>query len=306
MAAAAAAAATAAARGPPLRFEVVARCRTTKARVGRMTLPHHVVDTPVFMPVGTQGTMKGLTSAQLRAMGCQILLGNTYHLGNRPVRVRRGHIVARPRPADPGSAGPGSCRAGGARRPARLHGLGPQHSHGTARPPTPLCSTHGVTWHAGAGAGRTVAAFRWSRYCSWPTLPRSGDARWRCAVASDRLCLHYIYAHRRVSSFSRPTTAPSSCSRRKSRSSCKTPSVPTLSWHAAARLPRPRCPCAVRVTTLTPSTTGIAIGRRREQSRHRPTHRGGDAPVHPLARPLVRKGRRARLPRAADGCCRPA
>jgi len=66
-------------------FDIVAKCSTSKARVSRMRLPHHVVDTPVFMPVGTQGTMKGLTSGQLDDLGCQIILGNTYHLGMRPV-----------------------------------------------------------------------------------------------------------------------------------------------------------------------------------------------------------------------------
>ncbi len=67
-----------------LDFEIVAECTVTKARVGRMTLPHSVVDTPVFMPVGTQGTMKGLTPEQLYDLDCRILLGNTYHLGHRP------------------------------------------------------------------------------------------------------------------------------------------------------------------------------------------------------------------------------
>ena len=81
---------------PPLQFEIVARCGTTKARVARMVLPHHHVDTPVFMPVGTQGTMKGLTAAQLRDLGCQIVLGNTYHLGNRPVRLYRSKGRGRP------------------------------------------------------------------------------------------------------------------------------------------------------------------------------------------------------------------
>ena len=68
-----------------LSFKIVAECPVTKARVASMALPHHAVDTPVFMPVGTQGTLKGLTCKQLEAMGCQIMLGNTYHLGNRPV-----------------------------------------------------------------------------------------------------------------------------------------------------------------------------------------------------------------------------
>jgi len=49
-----------------------------------MGLPHFDVQTPIFMPVGTQGTMKGLTCDQLRKLNCQIILGNTYHLGMRP------------------------------------------------------------------------------------------------------------------------------------------------------------------------------------------------------------------------------
>jgi queuine tRNA-ribosyltransferase len=68
-----------------LTFKVLAECPLTKARVSQMVLPHQAVDTPVFMPVGTQGTMKAITSQQLVDMGCQIILGNTYHLGNRPV-----------------------------------------------------------------------------------------------------------------------------------------------------------------------------------------------------------------------------
>nr|KAI8748267.1 queuine tRNA-ribosyltransferase-like [Biomphalaria glabrata] len=67
-----------------LSLNILAKCSTSKARACAMTLPHAVVDTPVFMPVGTQGTLKGLVPDQLREMGCKIMLGNTYHLGNRP------------------------------------------------------------------------------------------------------------------------------------------------------------------------------------------------------------------------------
>lgn len=66
-------------------FKILAECPVSKARVAVMTLPHAEVDTPVFMPVGTQGTLKGITSRQLEALDCRIMLGNTYHLGNRPV-----------------------------------------------------------------------------------------------------------------------------------------------------------------------------------------------------------------------------
>src|SRR5688572_1774830 len=54
------------------------------ARLGRLDTPHGPVETPVFMPVGTQATVKGLTPEQVKAAGTQILLGNTYHLALRP------------------------------------------------------------------------------------------------------------------------------------------------------------------------------------------------------------------------------
>ncbi len=65
-----------------LKFEVVAQWN--RARVGKLALPHHTCDTPMFMPVGTQGTIKGITSQQLEELDCQVILGNTYHLGHRP------------------------------------------------------------------------------------------------------------------------------------------------------------------------------------------------------------------------------
>lgn len=55
-----------------------------KARAGKLTTPHGQVDTPVFMPVGTAGSVKGVTPAQLRAAGAQMVLANTYHLMLRP------------------------------------------------------------------------------------------------------------------------------------------------------------------------------------------------------------------------------
>eukprot|EP01112_Ceratiomyxa_fruticulosa_P012015 TRINITY_DN3308_c0_g1_i2.p1 TRINITY_DN3308_c0_g1~~TRINITY_DN3308_c0_g1_i2.p1 ORF type:complete len:394 (-),score=64.92 TRINITY_DN3308_c0_g1_i2:35-1216(-) len=66
----------------PLSFSVIAQCG--RARVGKLKLPHHVCDTPMFMPVGTQGTVKGLTSQQVVDLNCGVILGNTYHLGHRP------------------------------------------------------------------------------------------------------------------------------------------------------------------------------------------------------------------------------
>ena len=55
-----------------------------QARRGRLTLSHGVVDTPVFMPVGTYGTVKGVTPQSLEQMGAQIILGNAFHLWLRP------------------------------------------------------------------------------------------------------------------------------------------------------------------------------------------------------------------------------
>ncbi len=54
------------------------------ARLGHLDTPHGPVETPAFMAVGTQGTVKGLTPAQLRDIGVQVVLGNTYHLALRP------------------------------------------------------------------------------------------------------------------------------------------------------------------------------------------------------------------------------
>ncbi len=63
-------------------FYVTARCG--KARCGAISTPHGVVDTPTFMPVGTQAALKGLAPAQIAETGTQIVLANTYHLMLRP------------------------------------------------------------------------------------------------------------------------------------------------------------------------------------------------------------------------------
>ena len=61
---------------------------TGLARIGSLTTPHGVIETPQFMPVGTQATVKALTPGDLRAAGVQILLSNTYHLSLRPGHER--------------------------------------------------------------------------------------------------------------------------------------------------------------------------------------------------------------------------
>jgi len=57
---------------------------STGARLGEIRSPHGVVSTPVFMPVGTRGTVKGLTPEDLHSLGARIVLANTYHLWLRP------------------------------------------------------------------------------------------------------------------------------------------------------------------------------------------------------------------------------
>jgi queuine tRNA-ribosyltransferase len=65
-------------------FQLLKTDATTKARLGRLSTVHGVVETPVFMPVGTQGSVKALDPRELREMGTEIVLGNTYHLSIRP------------------------------------------------------------------------------------------------------------------------------------------------------------------------------------------------------------------------------
>src|SRR5438270_11350632 len=65
-------------------FEVRETDKSTKARSGRLTTGHGVIETPAFMPVGTQGSVKAASSRELRELSTQIVLGNTYHLFVRP------------------------------------------------------------------------------------------------------------------------------------------------------------------------------------------------------------------------------
>jgi len=65
-------------------FELLSKDPSSRARLGRLTTAHGVVETPVFMPVGTQASVKALDNRELLEMGTQILLGNTYHLSIRP------------------------------------------------------------------------------------------------------------------------------------------------------------------------------------------------------------------------------
>ncbi len=65
-------------------FQLLGTDSATAARRGRLATRHGSIETPIFMPVGTQGTVKALAPSQLREIGAQIILGNTYHLNLRP------------------------------------------------------------------------------------------------------------------------------------------------------------------------------------------------------------------------------
>ncbi|MGN1201083.1 MAG: tRNA-guanine transglycosylase, partial [Candidatus Caccovivens sp.] len=65
-------------------YEIIKECPKTGARAGIFHTPRGDIKTPVFMPVGTQGTVKGLRREDLDDMGAQIILSNTYHLFLRP------------------------------------------------------------------------------------------------------------------------------------------------------------------------------------------------------------------------------
>src|SRR5512147_752498 len=65
-------------------FTVIKKDASSSARLGHLVTAHGVIETPAFMPVGTQGTVKAMLPRDLEEIGCQILLGNTYHLYLRP------------------------------------------------------------------------------------------------------------------------------------------------------------------------------------------------------------------------------
>lgn len=67
-----------------VRYELIKECKQSGARLGRLHTPHGTIDTPVFMPVGTQATVKTMSPEELIEMGAQIILSNTYHLFLRP------------------------------------------------------------------------------------------------------------------------------------------------------------------------------------------------------------------------------
>ena len=67
-----------------MKFTLISQDQATSARRGRLETPHGIIETPIFMPVGTHAAMKAMTPAQVKENGAQIILSNTYHLHLRP------------------------------------------------------------------------------------------------------------------------------------------------------------------------------------------------------------------------------
>lgn len=75
---------------PAITYEHIKTCKQSGARLGRVHTPHGTFDTPTFMPVGTQATVKTMSPEELKEMDARIILSNTYHLFLRP-----GHEIIR-------------------------------------------------------------------------------------------------------------------------------------------------------------------------------------------------------------------
>ena len=67
-----------------MKFNFLVKKEDSKARTGEISTPHGKIQTPVFMPVGTYGTVKGMLPRDIEAIGADIILGNTFHLFLRP------------------------------------------------------------------------------------------------------------------------------------------------------------------------------------------------------------------------------
>ena len=211
-------------------FELLKTDAHSKARLGRLTTTHGVVDTPVFMPVGTQGSVKAIDPRELREMGTQIILGNTYHLNIRPgldiIRAAGGlhRFINWQRPSSPTAAG---FRSSASRRFARSR---------------PTASSSGRTWTA-----RRCFSGRRRR---WKSSARSArTSRWSSTNA-------------RRTPRRRANSAPPSSARSAGRASAANNRARRASWSSAscraAATPRLREECAKALVAM--EFDGYAIG----------------------------------------------
>lgn len=65
-------------------FQLIKKSKKTEARLGQIKVASEIIKTPCFMPIATRGSVKSVTSADLEAVGAEIILANTYHLFQRP------------------------------------------------------------------------------------------------------------------------------------------------------------------------------------------------------------------------------
>ncbi len=156
-------------------FELLKTDATSKARLGRLTTAHGVVDTRVFMSVGTQGSVKAIDPRELREMGSQIILGNTYHLNIRPgldiIRAAGGlhQFINWPKPILTDSGG------------FQVFSLA------TIRKSRPTASNSGPTWTAPCSSWDPRKPWKssvcWARISPWSLTiaPRTPPPRGNCA-----------------------------------------------------------------------------------------------------------------------------
>jgi queuine tRNA-ribosyltransferase len=160
--------------GSPFEFEVAAR--EGEARAGRLRLAHGDVETPAFMPVGTRGAVRGVTSDALEALGAEIVLANTYHLHLRPgadLVARRGGLhafMAWPRPILTDSGGYQIFSLASRRRLNEDGVIFHSHLDGSAQTLTPESAVD-----IQARLGSDVAMIL-DECPSWPATPDALDA----------------------------------------------------------------------------------------------------------------------------------
>ena len=169
---------------PGFSFQVQAVDPSTSARRGTFHTPHGPVETPAFMPVGTQGTVKGLTVDMLRATGTQMILANTYHLALRPGE----DVVARPgraaRLLGLERTDPHRQRRLPALQPGAQYPRSPRRRPSSARTSTATCSSCRPSgpWRF---KRRWAATWRWCWTTSWrcPTSRRWCATPWSAPSA---------------------------------------------------------------------------------------------------------------------------
>ena len=315
----------------------IARCsspfrRPTAPRgAGALDLAHGTVETPVFMPVGTYGTVKAMSPAELEEIGAEIVLGNTFHLWLRPgLEVIAAH--RRPAPLH-GLARPDPHRLG------RLPGLQPRraaqdHRGGRAvrrRPSTAIASSSRPRSRC-ASSARSTRTSRWSSTSArrYPATEREA-ARFDAPVAAlgralearmgarrkprERALRHRAGRHvrgaaRRVARRARATSASTATRSAASRWASRRRTMLRVLAHTAPRLPADRPRYLMGVGTPGGHRRGGGGGHRHVRLRAADPQRAQRLALHALwrhqapQRPLPRRHRGRSTPACACYTCR--